>query len=101
MALKTFYSNRYIQPLLHILFWGLLIFSPYIFRNQETWKGFNEWQYRMIVFKVFLAILFYFNSYFLYPVVYKKRGIWVYLLSVIATIVVLMFVSFFIDKLLF
>ncbi len=101
MDIRNFYSNKYIQPLLHILFWGLLIFSPYLFRNEETWNGFNDWQLRILVYKVLLAILFYFNMYFLYPVIYKKRGIGIYILFVLLTIAVLISLSFYLDRLIF
>jgi two-component system, LytTR family, sensor kinase len=93
MNLKAFYSNRYIQPLLHVLFWGVIIFSPWIFRNKDTWQGFTDWQYKVAVFKILLAVLFYFNSYFLYPIVYKRRGMLAYVLSVGVTIVALIMIS--------
>jgi hypothetical protein len=102
MKLKNLYSNWYLQPILHVLFWSILLFTPYLFRNTETWRGMTDWQYKMLFFKILLAILFYFNTYFLYPKVYKKHGFWIYLLSVAATVAVLYFtsqmVSEYIDK---
>lgn len=93
MNLRNLYSNRYLQPVLHVLFWSILIFTPYLFRNAETWRGMNDFQYKMLFFKILLAVLFYFNTYFLYPKVYKRKGFWIYLLTVAATIAVLYFIS--------
>lgn len=101
MALKKFYSKRYIQPIIHILFWSLLIFSPYLFRNEESWKGFSGWQMRVLIYKVFSAILFYFNYFYLYPSIYKKKGIGQYLLAVILVLIVMVSLSFAIDRLYF
>lgn len=101
MAFKKIFSGKYLQPAIHILFWGLVIISPYLFRNPNTWKGFNNWHYKIIINNVFLAAFFYFNAYYLYPVLYKKKKILWYILSLLATVAAIMFLSRFIDKFLF
>lgn len=101
MALKNPILNKYLTPTLHILFWSLIIISPYLFRNPNTWKGFNPWHYKLFINNVILALLFYFNAYVLYPRIYKTKGFWIYLLSVIGIIAALMLLSKFIDSQLF
>lgn len=101
MELKKLYSNKYLQPAIHVLFWGLIIISPYLFRNPNTWKGFNNWQYKLMLNNAFLAAFFYFNAYFLYPVLYKRKKVLLYIILLIATVVGVMFLSRFIDNLLF
>jgi two-component system LytT family sensor kinase len=101
MELKKLYSNKYLQPAIHILFWGLIIISPYLFRNPSTWKGFSNWQYKLMLNNAFLAGFFYFNAYFLYPVLYKRKKVLLYVVSLIATVVGVMFLSRFIDNILF
>lgn len=101
MALKNRSLNKYLAPALHIIFWGLIIISPYLFRNPNTWKGFNPWHYKLIINNVILALLFYFNAFVLYPKVYKTKGLWIYLLTAVSIIIALMFLSKSIDKQLF
>lgn len=101
MAIKNLSLNKYLTPALHILFWGLIIISPYLFRNPNTWEGFRPWHYKLIINNVILALLFYFNAFVLYPKIYKTKGLLVYLLSVVAIIIALMFFSKFIDSILF
>ena len=89
------------QPAIHVLFWGLIIISPYLFRNPNTWKGFNNWQYKLMLNNAFLAAFFYFNAYFLYPVLYQRKKVLLYIVSLLATVIGVMFLSRFIDNILF
>ncbi len=98
MGVKRIYSNKYLQPILHVLFWGVLIFSSYFFRRDDQWKGFDAWQYKMMVLKMLLAFVFYFNTYFLYPAIFKKRGILLYLTSVVATLTAMFFLRGYIEE---
>ncbi len=101
MAIKNLSLNKYLTPALHILFWGLIIISPYLFRNPNTWEGFKPWHYKLIINNAILAFLFYFNAFALYPKIYKTKGLVIYLLAVIVIIIALMFLSKFIDSILF
>jgi two-component system LytT family sensor kinase len=101
MALKKIYLSKYLQVSIHVLFWGLIIISPYLFRNPNTWKGFGNWQYKLMLNNAFLAGFFYFNAYFLYPVLYKRKKVAVYIVSLIVTVIAVMFFSRFIDNILF
>ncbi|MEJ6982023.1 histidine kinase [Pedobacter sp. P351] len=101
MALKNLSITKYLTPAFHILFWGLIIISPYLFRNPNTWEGFKPWHYKLIINNATLALLFYFNAFVLYPKVYKSKGLVIYLLTVIAVIIALMAFSRFVDSQLF
>jgi len=101
MALKNLNINKYLFPTLQVLFWGLIIISPYLFRNPNTWKGLSPWQYKLFINNIILVALFYFNVLFLYPKVYKTKGLWVYLLSVVGIIVLLIMFSRYVDSQLF
>ncbi|MXV14939.1 histidine kinase [Pedobacter sp. HMF7056] len=52
-----------------------------------------------MAYKVILAILFYLNTYYLYPVIYRQRGMLVYVVTVIASIAILYFLSDLISEL--
>ena len=73
MALNKIYTSKYLQITIHVLFWGLIIVSPYFFRNPTSWKGFTVWHYRGMVNTVLLAAFFYLNAYYVYPILYKKK----------------------------
>lgn len=92
MALKKIFSGKYLQPAIHILLWGLFIISPYLFRNPSTWKGFNMWHYRTMFNNALYAGIFYFNAYYLYPVLYKRRRqLWLYVASLVVLVISVMF----------
>jgi len=101
MAFKKIYSGKYLQPAIHILFWGLIIVAPYLFTNPSNWKGFTNVHYRQIVSNVFWAAFFYFNVYYLYPVLYKHKKILFYVLSIIATIAAAVYLSRFLGNFFF
>jgi two-component system, LytTR family, sensor kinase len=101
MALTTRNLNKYLSPALHILFWGLIIISPYLFRNPTTWKGLSPWHYKLIINNVILALIFYFNAYVVYPKVFIKKGLGIYLLTALAIIILLILLSKYIDSQLF
>lgn len=102
MAINKIYSSKYLQISIHVLFWSLIIVSPYFFRNPTAWKGFTIWHYRGMVNTVLLAAFFYFNAYYLYPVLYKKKKqLLPYVLTLVALVAGIVFLEKFIDKLLF
>jgi two-component system LytT family sensor kinase len=102
MAFKKIFSSKYLQPAIHILLWGLIIASPYIFRNPNTWKGFSTWHYRTMINNAFYAGIFYLNAYYLYPVLYKRRKqLWLYILSLVVLVVSILVLLRQIDNVLF
>jgi len=98
--LRIIYTGNYLKPALHVLFWGLVIIAPYIFRNPNNWDGFTNWHYWLMINSALLAVLFYFNAYFVYPVIYKQQNIWLYILSLIVLVAGLMSLSHYISSLL-
>ena len=99
MAIKRIYSSRYLKPVIHVLFWALIIISPYLFRNPNTWSGFSNWHYKLMINNIILAVFFYFNAYYLYPVIYtNKKQLLLYILALAAAIVLVMWLSRFIDS---
>jgi two-component system LytT family sensor kinase len=99
MAIKRIYSSRYLKPVIHVLFWALVIISPYLFRNPNTWSGFSNWHYKLMINNIILAGFFYFNAYYLYPVIYSnKKQLLLYILALVAAIALVMWLSHFIDS---
>lgn len=89
--LSRWISNRYVTYAIHILFWMLLIFpflsGPYHLVYSE------QFLYGIIFNNSFLIALFYFNAFYLYPKVYKKKGWTAYLLTALVTAALLMYIS--------
>lgn len=98
-GLSKLVSNRYIIYAMHILFWMLLIF-PFLPGPAHP-VYFAQVKYRIIFNNSFLIILFYFNAYYLYPKVYKKKGLSIYLLSAVIAVILLMFLSDYMQQQLF
>ena len=88
-------SNRYMIYAIHILFWMLLIF-PFLSGPYHP-ADFEQVKYRMIFNNSFLIVLFYFNAYYLYPQVFRKKGWPAYLLSVVLAVGVLIAMSVYIQ----
>jgi len=81
MTFKNQYP-KYLTPAIHVLFWMLLFFIPYILRLTSTGSRMSDnMQYRLLLNNCTLIAFFYLNAYFLFPAVYKKRGILVYIIS--------------------
>ena len=76
---------------MHILFWMLLIF-PFLPGPAHP-SYFAQVKYRIIFNNSFLIVLFYFNAYYLFPKVYKKKGLTAYLLSATVAVALLVYVS--------
>lgn len=89
--LSRLVSNRYIIYAMHVLFWMLLII-PFGYGPNHP-AGFEQMKYRIIFNNSFLIVLFYFNAYYLYPEVYKKKGWPAYLLSAAVTLSLLVCLS--------
>jgi two-component system LytT family sensor kinase len=86
-------SNKYIVYAFHLLFWMLLIF-PFL-SGPDHPPFFEQVKYRMILHNSMLIILFYFNAYYLFPKVYRKKGTPAYILTVLLAAGLLMYISSF------
>lgn len=89
--LSRLIANRYIIYAMHVLFWMVLI-VPFLSGPSHP-TGFEQMKYRIIFNNSFLILLFYFNAYYLYPEVYKKKGWLQYIITVIIALVLLLYIS--------
>lgn len=96
--LSRWTSNRYVTYAIHVLFWLLLIF-PFLGGPSHP-VYFERVMYRIIFNNSFLIVLFYFNGYYLFPKIYQKMGWVTYIISALATVGILMYISFYLQGLL-
>ncbi|MET1056123.1 MAG: histidine kinase [Pedobacter sp.] len=89
-------SNKYVIYAIHVLFWMLLIF-PFLSGPYHP-SYFGQVKYRIIFNNSMLIILFYFNAYYLYPKVFRRKGWPAYILSVCLSVALLVYVSFYVEK---
>lgn len=88
--------------LIHIAFWIMLVLPPFLFRYNTPSNRFTEYSlYRILISNAFLAIIFYVNAFYFFPSIFKKKGFWIYLLVIIATIAGIWFFSQYLDDNLF
>ena len=81
---------KILTPLIHILFWLLLFFLPAIVRFSSTGFTFSSvLQNRLVLNSLILIAFFYFNAYFLFPVIYKRRGLLLYVASLVLAVFLL------------
>ncbi|WP_374166221.1 sensor histidine kinase [Arcticibacter sp. MXS-1] len=80
--------HPYLIPLGHFLFWVLVIV---LLNVKWIWgsglRMVDNMQYRFLLNNLILIVFFYLNAYFLYPQGYKKRGLLIYVILVILSIV--------------
>jgi len=83
------------------VFWGLFIISPYLFTNPNNHNANALFHHKQVFNNLLLAGVFYFNAFVLYPAFYKRKKILLYIVSVIATIASVYFLSKYTDQLFF
>ncbi|MDA9554793.1 histidine kinase [Pelobium sp.] len=90
--------QRLQSVLIHVVFWITLILPSFLFRyNNPTYK-FSEYSlYRFLISNALLCLLFYVNAFYLYPVIFKKRGIVIYLILLIGFVAAIWFFSQYVD----
>jgi hypothetical protein len=90
-------SNKYVVWLMHLFFWLLLMLPLFTESGNPRFSG--PFKYRIVFNNLALMILFYWNAYFLYDTVYKRRGVVAYVFTVLLSALVLMYsVSYTLDK---
>jgi len=94
--LSRLISNKYVIYAIHVLFWMLLIF-PFLSGPYHP-AYFDQLKYRIIFNNSILIILFYFNAYYLYPKVFRARGWPAYIFSIMLSVGLLVYVSFYVEK---
>lgn len=88
--------------LIHVVFWFMLILPSFLYRYNIPSNRFTEYSlYRILLSNAFLAVIFYANAFYLFPTIFKKKGIWAYLIAIIATIAAVFFFSQYLDDNLF
>ena len=88
--------------LLHIVFWTMLVLPPFLFRYNGPNTNFSEYFiYRLLINNAILAILFYLNAYYFFPVIFKRKGLIIYLISLILCVIVAFFLAKYVDQDLF
>lgn len=97
--LSRWSSNKYIIYAFHVLFWMLLIL-PFL-SGPENPAFFEHVKYRIMLNNSFLIVLFYFNAYYLFPKIYKKKGGAAYILTVVMAAGILMYSSSYLQNRLF
>lgn len=70
LNLKHIFRKRLLVIFLHLAAWAVFIFYPFIFFRLKV-IGY-EFYYKQIINAVFLAAVFYFSSYYLFPRLIKK-----------------------------
>jgi hypothetical protein len=75
----------------------MLLIFPFLSGPYPS-SDFKEVRYRIIFNNSMLIILFYFNAYYLYPRLYKKKGWPAYILGTIVSVAFLVYFSFYIER---
>lgn len=70
VSFTRFFSRRLLIVILHLAAWGIFIFYPFIFFQIRVLNP--EFYYKQIINAAFLAGVFYFSSYYLFPRLIKK-----------------------------
>lgn len=84
---------------LHLVFWVMLFLPGFLFRYNGPSNNFSEYfLYRMLFSNLLLAILFYANAFYLFPIIFKNKGVIVYALIIIAFIAAVWFLSQYVDE---
>lgn len=95
--LKTSSANIQLL-LLHLVFWILLVLPPFLFRYNAPESRFSDYSlYRFLISNILLALIFYLNAFYLYPHIFKKKGISLYIISIIVMIILSWFFSQYVD----
>lgn len=85
ITLKKIFSRRLLVILLHLIAWTVFIFYPFIFFRVQV-VG-NAFYYKQVVNTLFLAAVFYYSSYYLFPRLIKKIQLLKNVLLLLALIV--------------
>ncbi len=92
-------SDKIQQLSFHIVFWIMLFLPSILFRYNGPSNSFSEtFTYRLIINNLLLAVLFYANAFYLYPVVFKNKKLLIYAISVFIVVIALGFLSKYIEN---
>jgi two-component system LytT family sensor kinase len=87
---------------LHLVFWIMLILPPFLFRYNAPENRFSDYSlYRFLLNNGLLAIIFYLNAFYIYPKIFKRKGLVLYLIIILILVVIVWFCSQYVDLHLF
>lgn len=88
---------RYFNFILHVLFWSIVLFFPYFISSADDQYKIGPLPGRYFTLSgIIHLIMFYANSFFLYPKLLNKTYWWVYIISIALLIIVSVNVKLFI-----
>lgn len=89
MELQSFYRNKHLETLIHIICWGMFFFFPLIFTQQNNgtidWREFRH----HIIVPISFMLIFDFNYLLYIPSLLFKEKKWAFILLNLFTIVVI------------
>lgn len=95
--IRSFVLSKPVQVVLHVMFWVFFVSLPFLLRqpdNPDPQVKLPPLPDEYIVLLYVLDIpIFYLNTYFLIPKVLKNKGVWIYILSVVGVITVLLSIN--------
>jgi two-component system LytT family sensor kinase len=87
---------------INIIFWVLLTLPAFLFKYNAPSNTFSEYFiYRALINNIILAIIFYANAYYFFPSILKTKGILLYLLVIAVSLLLVWFISKYVDQQLF
>ncbi|OAQ38003.1 hypothetical protein A5893_16685 [Pedobacter psychrophilus] len=87
---------------INTVFWVLLILPSFLFRYNGPSSNFSDYYiYRSLINNTILAIIFYANAYYFFPSILKKKGVLIYLLVIALSLIIVWFLSKYVDQQLF
>lgn len=87
---------------INIIFWVLLTLPSFLFKYNAPSNTFSEYFiYRALINNIILAIIFYANAYYFFPSILKTKGILLYLLVIAVSLLLVWFISKYVDQQLF
>ncbi|MEO5911295.1 MAG: histidine kinase [Pelobium sp.] len=87
---------------IHLVFWVMLFLPVLLFKYNGPSNSFSEYfLYRMLFSNLLLAVLFYANAFYFFPIIFKNRGILIYALTIIAFITAVWLLTQYVDNHLF
>lgn len=89
MKISSAKNYNLLLAAVQIVFWCMLVMPPFLFRYNAQGLNFNDNSlYRIIINNLILAVIFYLNTYYYFPVYVKKRKWLTYFLILIITLTI-------------
>ncbi len=80
----------------------MLILPPFLFKYNAPENRFSDYfLYRFFISNVLLAVIFYANAFYFYPVIFKRNGLGLYIIVIVLSLTIAWFLSQYVDLHLF